>query len=372
MSWSNIELPKVIGGVGVGHILYKNIVLLFKWWWRFSGSDSSFWKQILISIHNIKGMKASSESFGNIKCGTWAQLLSDDNDTRRIREIIEDGLVVNVGDGTSTRFWHDKWCASGPLRHSFPRLFSISEQGDALISQMGEWRNGAWSWIFVWRRRLYDWECAELDSLKLLIEPCGPRIDKVDGISWHGKDYVKFPIQVIMDKLNESDVPTLPKPIASLIWTTKVPPRAHLVFWLSNLEKLKTGDFLVAKGIIDPAHALCPFCKCVLETNSHNLFTCSFSWNVWMLILDWWGISGVLPNRCGPFFLAWRHLAPKRVRGKLWDLILGCVIWSLWFLRNKVKFGVDMKQFFSTLKIRVEIWAKELLGAEAMSSTVAC
>lgn len=84
-----------------------------------------------------------------------------------------------------------------------------------------------------------------------------------------------------------------------------------------------------------------------------------------MLVLDWWGSTGVLHNRCIAFSLAWKSLAPKRCSGKLWNLILGCVIWSLWFLRNNVKFesgSVDLNNFFTTLKIRVGVWAEELLG----------
>lgn len=95
------------------------------------------WKRILISIYNIKSLKASSESFGRIKSDTWSHLLSNDADTMKIRNIVEDGLQASVGDGNSTRFWHDKWCSSRPMKVAFPRLFSIFVQCDAVISQMG-------------------------------------------------------------------------------------------------------------------------------------------------------------------------------------------------------------------------------------------
>ena len=36
IKWSSIELPKNLGGLAVGNIIHKNLVLLFKWWWRFS------------------------------------------------------------------------------------------------------------------------------------------------------------------------------------------------------------------------------------------------------------------------------------------------------------------------------------------------
>lgn len=63
IKWDSIELPKALGGLGVGNIMYKNLVLLFKWWWRFLQFDNTLWKRILMSVYNIKGLKASRESF---------------------------------------------------------------------------------------------------------------------------------------------------------------------------------------------------------------------------------------------------------------------------------------------------------------------
>ena len=72
IKWSDIELPKEMGGLGVGNIMHKNMILLFKWWWRFSESDNSIGKNILKSVHDIKGLKASSETFSKIREGTWS------------------------------------------------------------------------------------------------------------------------------------------------------------------------------------------------------------------------------------------------------------------------------------------------------------
>lgn len=83
-NWSSTELPKNLGGLGIGNILFKNLILLFKWWWRFSNFDSSLWKRILMSVHNIKGMKASSAVFDKVHDGIWRQLEGKDVDTSKI------------------------------------------------------------------------------------------------------------------------------------------------------------------------------------------------------------------------------------------------------------------------------------------------
>ena len=73
-----------------------------------------------------------------------------------------------------------------------------------------------------------------------------------DGVYWKHTGSLCYPIKSIGAKINESCNPSLPKPIINMVWRKFIPPRAQLSVWLANLEKLKTGDFLVEKGIIVP------------------------------------------------------------------------------------------------------------------------
>ena len=138
IKWESIELPKELGGLGVGNMMHKNLILLFKWWWRFSESDNTLWKRILISVYEIKGLKASSETFKKAKEGTWLQLMSNETDTSKIRTIIEDSMLVKVGNGTTVRFWHDSWYEIGILKRIFPRLYALSLQKKFLHKPDGE------------------------------------------------------------------------------------------------------------------------------------------------------------------------------------------------------------------------------------------
>ena len=156
VKWSDIALPKEMGGLGVGNIMHKNLTLLFKWWWRFSEADTSLWKRIVISVHDIKGQKASSDTFQKVKEGSWSHLMSNDADTTKMRSIIEEGMVVKVGNGSSVQFWHDRWCDVGVLKRVFPRLFALSLQKNLRVSQMGNWHESSWSWNLIWRRHLYE------------------------------------------------------------------------------------------------------------------------------------------------------------------------------------------------------------------------
>lgn len=90
-----------------------------------------------------------------------------------------------------------------------------------------------------------------------------------------------------------------------------------------------------------------------------------------MEILEWWGIRGVLQNHCSDFVLAWRGLVTKKKWSQLWLLVMGCIIWSIWYERNKVKFEdhePKLQKLVFLLKVRIGVWTKELLGYRDCSS----
>ena len=168
---------------------------------------------------------------------------------------------------------------------------------------------------------------------------------------WKHSRKEEYPVKSIVDKLNESHALILPKPIISLVWKNVLPSSAQLVLWMANLEKLKTGDHLLRWAIIEPQQAACPFCDLETESNNHTLFTCRFSWCSWMEMLKWWNISGVLQNQSCSFTIQWMNLVKNRNLQNLWAMILGCVIWSLWFERNKIKFD-GVHPIFRTFSAR--------------------
>ena len=94
--------------------------------------------------------------------------------TFKIRSIVEEGMLVKVGNGNTVRFWHDRWCETGILMRSFPRLYAISLQKQSFISQMGKWNDESWAWDLRWRRTLYEWEYDTVATLKQQIEQIRP------------------------------------------------------------------------------------------------------------------------------------------------------------------------------------------------------
>ena len=226
VNWSSIELPKELGGLGVGNIMYKNLVLLFKWWWRYSESGNVLWKRIVRSVYDLKSLKAYSENFRAAKHVLWSDLMKNDTMTSKIRSIVEEGIILSVGAGNSILLWQDKWCQPGPLKVVFARLFSISTQKDFFISQMGSWIKRSWAWNLEWRRALYDWEQEDVARLTQILEMNPPKHETTDGVLWMGAGNTSFLVKSINDNIYESSSPLIPIQSVKSIWQNHIPPRA--------------------------------------------------------------------------------------------------------------------------------------------------
>lgn len=59
VNWTCVQKPKQLGGLGIGNLSYRNLALIYKWFWRFLTEpdalymDERDFKQIQIHpIHN--------------------------------------------------------------------------------------------------------------------------------------------------------------------------------------------------------------------------------------------------------------------------------------------------------------------------------
>ena len=136
--------------------------------------------------------------------------MSNEADTSKIRSIIEEGMLVKVGNGTTVRFWQDRWCEAGILMRSFLRLYAISLQKNSFISQMGNWNYESWVWNLRWRRTLYELENDAVATLQHQIEQIRPNREMTDGVLWKNSDIVGYPVKSIVEKMWESYDPILP------------------------------------------------------------------------------------------------------------------------------------------------------------------
>lgn len=57
---------------------------------------------------------------------------------------IEESVCRRMGDGRDTVFWFTDRCGHGVLKDKFPRLFNLSNQQQAHVSDVGGWNAIVW------------------------------------------------------------------------------------------------------------------------------------------------------------------------------------------------------------------------------------
>ncbi len=130
-----------------------------------SGYGGMLWRERLIGDgQQIKNMVVKREvgalmlSLGHmgvslqehIKCG-W--------------DVFSSFVSIEVGDGARTRFWYDIQCGERPLKETFPELFCIARNRDALVADHMLTHNGEVHWDMNFIRLVHNQEVDVVSSL---------------------------------------------------------------------------------------------------------------------------------------------------------------------------------------------------------------
>lgn len=91
---------------------------------------------------------------------------------------------IEVGSGSKTLFWKDRWCSNRPLAEEVPLIFCLTSMPTTKVNDfwIQEGTNGAWNVNLC--RQLNDWELLEMESLIDLIQPIIPRMEMEDRLIW--------------------------------------------------------------------------------------------------------------------------------------------------------------------------------------------
>jgi hypothetical protein len=99
------------------------------------------------------------------------------------RNWIGDSLVRKLGNGNSTSFWKSRWIGDSSFSVMFPRLFSLSNHKESLVSEVGVNNGIRWCWHLSWRRPLFQWE-ADLGAQLLSLLESVVLAPEDDAWSW--------------------------------------------------------------------------------------------------------------------------------------------------------------------------------------------
>lgn len=212
-----------------------------------------------------------------------------------------------VGNGLKTSFWKVKWRDGGSFAQKYPRLFSISNQKEALVGEIGVVVEAGWNWNFIWRRPLFVWDEELLISL----------MENLEGVRWSYEEdewrwsleasgfysvksaYLKLEGLVLREELWGVEE----KRVFANMWKSKAPSKVVAFGWRMILNRIPTKDNLALRNVLPPeASTLCVMCNVKEESALHLFLHCDVAVLVWRTLMMWLNCSFLTPPN---FFVQW-------------------------------------------------------------------
>ncbi|GMI95175.1 hypothetical protein like AT4G29090 [Hibiscus trionum] len=364
IKWDTVCLPKDKGGLGIPNLKIMNRSLLGRWVWKFGVERESWWKKVDCCKNNLD---QSSLSVPNAKfpqaSWIWRGMVNNFTMDDEIGSCFRSHLKFKVGRGDAIFFWHDRWLLNVPLSMKFPRLFSLSTNKNGRVADFGSYESTGWVWEVRARRNLADWEF-DL-SLLLMTDLNNINLDpkEEDSLVWDGNGEGVFTIKSCRELLLSTGCSDCSW--NSLVWKGLVPPRVDFFLWQLAHGKVAVKTELSKRGVLSESDINCPVCNQCPESTNHLFIHCNASWKLWNIFFRLWNVSFALPNDLKALLLSWDDLVPK---SRIWKLIPGAVLWTVWKVRNSIVFDEGVSDFFllSFLsRCRIASWflAKEPKGA---------
>lgn len=118
------------GGLGIKNLKSFNSALLGKWLWHFLTNSLGMWRKVVVCKYGEEEHKWFPKTISSpYGLGFWKGILKGwDSFVRHIHFVI--------GDGSTVRFWNDKWCSEMELWRAFPRLYSLALEKECLINSV--------------------------------------------------------------------------------------------------------------------------------------------------------------------------------------------------------------------------------------------
>nr|GEX00314.1 RNA-directed DNA polymerase, eukaryota [Tanacetum cinerariifolium] len=316
------------GGLGIGSLFSLNHALIQKWRWRFFQNPNALWVQVIKAIHGDYGTDFSFYSHVR-EHSVWGRIVNSINSMHEKEFIPLSFLRKKVGDGLSTKFWHDVWICDSSLQSKFSRLYRIASNKDCTVRDV--WNNG---WDFSWSRPILGGTILhQLNTFSSTLEVV-TLSDSKDIWTWS----IGSPSFSVKCTREHIDKRYLPDGDSETRWNRSLPKKINIFIWKALRDRLPTRWNLSRKGI-ELDTLLCPICDSNIETVDHTFWTCSLATSIWNKIFDWLDIDAPSPVHIKDIFTWINDLRVSTTKKSILEVICGVALWALWQFRKGLVFG---------------------------------
>ena len=120
----------------------------------------------------------------------------------------------------------------------------------------------------------------------------------------------------------------------------KVPKRVSFFMWTAAHSQILTLDNLILRG--RPLANRCYLCCSNAESVDHLLLFCLIAHSLWIYMLWLFGIDWVMLGSIEDLLFCWFHWLGKH-SSDIWNLVPGCLMWTIWSERNRRAFDDEGK-----------------------------
>lgn len=230
IAWDQVCRPKTEGGLGIRRVRDWNQAATSQLCFQIISNKNSLW------ANWVRWKYLKNNSFWSAKtlskCSwAWRGIM-------RVCEKMKKHVIQCIGNGRSTNIWFDPWLPNGSL---------VDQFGVNIISELGRGQNitvdklmedGNWKvWPATSPDLILAWKQIEEQSFFQ---------EEEDVIIWKPSASGKFTVKSVWNVLRQ---PNQNWNFSKIVWDIHNIPKASFCSWLAINAKLKTVDFLLARGI---------------------------------------------------------------------------------------------------------------------------
>lgn len=140
INWATICSSLKEGGLGIKTLKVFNKALMGKWLWRFLTEKEALWRMVVMGKYGAgEHVWFPNDIISSFGVSVWKKF-------RKGWDSFERNIAFEIGNGSSIRFWKDRWCDVGELRRAFPMLFNFAGNKDDMVSLVLQVKDGISTW----------------------------------------------------------------------------------------------------------------------------------------------------------------------------------------------------------------------------------
>jgi hypothetical protein len=259
-------------------------------------------------------------------------------------------VVTEIGDGTNTLFWEDRWITSQRIRDIALAMVNMVPKKWIKKRTVHEALQNA-----CWIQDIHGQVSIQLILEFLsLWDLSGFTLHQgvPDTHIWRLSSTSQYSAKSAYEALCQGSIKFDPW---TRIWKSWAPRKCKFFLWLAAHDRCWTADRLARRNLPHPE--LCPLCDQEKETINHLLSSCVFTREFWFILLQMVRLGDLAPQAEESIFQEWWQRVLSLVsspykKGLSSLIILGA--WTLWRHHNDCVFNGSAPRIATALAMAGE------------------